>query len=106
MMKTVESVVKSRYAAGAQASETSLCCPVEYDEDLLRVLPREVVSAGALHEAVEKAIIDVPLADAKPFDCSRTSLRHPKETKGQDYDVTTKANNTAAMGAVAADFPK
>jgi hypothetical protein len=73
MMKTVESVVKSRYAAGAQASETSLCCPVEYDEDLLRVLPREVVSAGALHEAVEKAIIDVPLAEAKPFDCSRTS---------------------------------
>jgi arsenite methyltransferase len=38
-------------------------------------------------------LVDVPLADAKPFDCSRTALRHPKETKGQDYDVTTKANN-------------
>jgi len=43
-------------------------------------------------------IVDVLLAEAKPFDCSRTSLRHPKETKGQDYDVTTKANNTCCDG--------
>jgi arsenite methyltransferase len=43
-------------------------------------------------------IVDVPLAEAKPFDCSRTSLRHPKETKGQDYDVTTEANNTCCDG--------
>ena len=28
-------------------------------------------------------IADVPLAEAKPFDCSRTVLRHPKETKGR-----------------------
>jgi arsenite methyltransferase len=38
-------------------------------------------------------IIDVPLDEAKPFDCSRISLRHPKETKGQDYNATTKPNN-------------
>jgi arsenite methyltransferase len=43
-------------------------------------------------------IVDVPLSDAKPFDCSRTSLRHPKETKGQDYDATTKANNKCCDG--------
>ena len=43
-------------------------------------------------------LVDVPLADAKPFDCSRTALRHPKETKGQDYDVTTKANNKCCDG--------
>jgi len=43
-------------------------------------------------------IVDVPLAEAKPFDCSRTSLRHPKETKGQDYDVTTEANNQCCDG--------
>jgi len=43
-------------------------------------------------------IVDVLLAEAKPFDCSRTSLRHPKETKGQAYDVTTKANNTCCDG--------
>ncbi len=33
----------------------------------------------------------VPLADAEPFDCARTPLRHPRETKGVDYDVTTEA---------------
>jgi arsenite methyltransferase len=29
---------------------------------------------------------------------SRTVLRHPKETKGQDYDVTTEANNKCCDG--------
>ena len=43
-------------------------------------------------------IVDVPSAEAKPFDCSRTALRHPKETKGQDYNVTTKANNKCCDG--------
>jgi len=43
-------------------------------------------------------IVDVPLAEAKPFDCSRTSLRHPKETKGQDCNATTEANSTCCDG--------
>jgi arsenite methyltransferase len=43
-------------------------------------------------------LVDVPLAEAKPFDCSRTALRHPKETKGQDYDATTEANNKCCDG--------
>jgi arsenite methyltransferase len=43
-------------------------------------------------------IAEVPLSDARPFDCSRTVLRHPKETKGQDYDVTTEANNNCCDG--------
>lgn len=34
----------------------------------------------------------IPLEDAKPFDCSRTSRRHPKETKGQDYKATTETS--------------
>ncbi len=38
-------------------------------------------------------IVDVPLAGAKAFDCSRTLLRDPKETKGQDYDATVQPNN-------------
>src|SRR5438445_13804046 len=38
-------------------------------------------------------LVEVPLDQAKPFDCSRTALRHPKETKGQNYDATTEANN-------------
>jgi arsenite methyltransferase len=36
---------------------------------------------------------EVPPAEAKPFDCSRTALRHPKETKGQDYNITTEGSN-------------
>jgi ubiquinone/menaquinone biosynthesis C-methylase UbiE len=43
-------------------------------------------------------IVELPLAEAKPFDCSRTSLRHPKETKGQDYKVTTDANSQCCDG--------
>ena len=43
-------------------------------------------------------LVEVPLADAKPFDCSRTTLRHPKETKGQDYDVTTETNSQCCDG--------
>jgi arsenite methyltransferase len=43
-------------------------------------------------------IVDISLADAKPFDCSRTALRHPKETKGQDYDVTTEASGKCCDG--------
>jgi arsenite methyltransferase len=43
-------------------------------------------------------IVDVPPTEAKPFDCSRTSLRHPKETKGQDYNATTEANSKCCDG--------
>ncbi|MGI8481495.1 MAG: methyltransferase domain-containing protein [Chthoniobacterales bacterium] len=43
-------------------------------------------------------ITSIPLEDAKPFDCSRTTLRHPKETKGQDYNVTTAANSQCCDG--------
>jgi arsenite methyltransferase len=43
-------------------------------------------------------LVDVPLAEVKPFDCSRTALRHPKETKGQNYDATTEANSKCCDG--------
>jgi arsenite methyltransferase len=38
-----ESAVKDRYAAGARAVQPSLCCPVEYNPDLLEAIPREVI---------------------------------------------------------------
>jgi len=44
-------------------------------------------------------LTEVPLAEAKPFDCSRTAKRHPKETKGQDYKATTDANNCCDGGS-------
>ncbi|HSV62482.1 MAG TPA: methyltransferase domain-containing protein [Chthoniobacterales bacterium] len=52
------------------------------------------------HESFEfvEPIVELPLAEAAPFDCSRTSLRHPKETKGQDYNVTTDPNSQCCDG--------
>jgi arsenite methyltransferase len=44
-------------------------------------------------------VTSIPLEEAKPFDCSRTSLRHPKETKGQDYKVTTAASSCCDGGS-------
>src|SRR5438067_12531660 len=41
-MKT-ESVVKERYAAGANPREAELCCTVDYDPQLLKVIPEEVI---------------------------------------------------------------
>jgi arsenite methyltransferase len=38
-------------------------------------------------------VVDVPIDQAKPFDCSRNAMRHPRETKGQDYSVTTQARS-------------
>jgi SAM-dependent methyltransferase len=37
--------------------------------------------------------IPIALEDARPFDCSRTPTRHPRETKGLDYDATTAASS-------------
>ena len=39
----VETAVKERYAAGAQAQEAALCCPVNYDPQYLKVIPAEVI---------------------------------------------------------------
>lgn len=43
-------------------------------------------------------IESVPADEANPFDCDRTSRRHPRETKGQEYDATTEANNQCCEG--------
>ena len=52
---------------------------------------------SAFFEFVEP-LTPIPVEEAKPFDCSRTSLRHPKETKGQDYNVTTDASQCCDGG--------
>jgi ubiquinone/menaquinone biosynthesis C-methylase UbiE len=38
-----ESEVRKRYAAGAQAPEAKLCCPVDYNAEYLKVIPQEVI---------------------------------------------------------------
>jgi arsenite methyltransferase len=40
------------------------------------------------HFEIVEPLVEVALAEAAPFDCSRDSLRHPRETKGEDYRVT------------------
>jgi len=41
---------------------------------------------------------DVPLSEAKPFDCKGTTLRHPRQTKGQDYRATQTNGDAACCG--------
>ncbi|MFQ5350667.1 MAG: methyltransferase domain-containing protein, partial [Thermoanaerobaculia bacterium] len=43
--------------------------------------------------------VEIALEEAGPFDCSRTPLRHPKETKGEEYDATTEAVPCCEPGA-------
>jgi SAM-dependent methyltransferase len=38
--------------------------------------------------ALVEPLETVPLEEATPFDCRRSALRDPRETKGLDYDVT------------------
>lgn len=39
----MESVVKERYALGAEKKQESLCCPVDYNKKYLEVIPTEVI---------------------------------------------------------------
>lgn len=39
----VESAVRERYSAAAQAPEAALCCPVSYDRRFLEVIPPEIL---------------------------------------------------------------
>lgn len=50
------------------------------------------------HFAFVEPVTNIPPEDAAPFNCSRTVLRHPHETKGQDYDVTTEAASCRTGG--------
>ncbi len=40
---SVEAKVSERYAGGAKEVEASLCCPVDYDAKLLKILPQEII---------------------------------------------------------------
>ncbi|MGZ8947010.1 MAG: methyltransferase domain-containing protein [Methylococcaceae bacterium] len=40
---TRETGVLERYSAGAQSVQADLCCPVDYDRELLAILPQEII---------------------------------------------------------------
>src|SRR5213080_119365 len=39
----METIVRQRYAAGAKERSEQLCCPVDYESEYLKVIPREVI---------------------------------------------------------------
>lgn len=41
-------------------------------------------------------INEIPLKEAKPFACKTSARRHPRESKGMDYDATTEARTDCA----------
>ncbi len=51
------------------------------------------------HFAFIEPLTDIPLVEAKPFNCAASALRHPKETKGQDYNATTVASECCDGGS-------
>lgn len=53
-----------------------------YHSDMIPIVPHE----------------DIPLEAAQPFDCQRTELRHPHETKGSNYRETTTAASSTCCG--------
>ncbi len=48
-------------------------------------------------EAVEPRV-EIAISDAAVFDCRRTVKRHPRETKGLEYDVTEAGENCGPVG--------
>ena len=43
--------------------------------------------------------VEIPLHEAGPFTCQPGQLRHPRETKGHDYDTTTVASQCCDGGS-------
>ncbi|MBI1849167.1 MAG: methyltransferase domain-containing protein [Planctomycetes bacterium] len=39
-------------------------------------------------------LVEVPLDEAVPFNCKVNAVRSPKQTKGEDYDITTEASES------------
>src|SRR6266478_5113586 len=41
--QTKESIVRQRYAKGAKERADKLCCPIDYEDQYLKVIPQEVI---------------------------------------------------------------
>lgn len=63
--------------------------PVAVCDKTYRIYNRDPYSAQIIPVP---PLIDVPLEEAGLFDCMRSVLRHPKETKGEDYVATIEAS--------------
>lgn len=52
----------------------------------------------ASHFCPVEPLVAVTAEEAKPFGCDTPQIRHPRATKGQDYDVTSDAKEACAPG--------
>lgn len=52
----------------------------------------------AAHFEPVPPLTEIPLAEARTFECDRTTRRHPRETKGLDYQATTPASQCCDGG--------
>src|SRR5437899_11383670 len=41
--QTKESIVRQRYATGAKERADKLCCPIDYEDQYVKVIPQEVI---------------------------------------------------------------
>ncbi|MFQ5664849.1 MAG: methyltransferase domain-containing protein [Candidatus Binatia bacterium] len=65
--------------------------PMAVCEKTFRLYTREPYARGIIPVAPRVA---VDPATARPFDCTREAVRHPRETKGRDYQATSAAPAT------------
>lgn len=53
---------------------------------------------GGVFEPIEP-LQSIPLEDSVPFDCQRQKIRHARETKGAEYDLTSEASSDSCDGS-------
>ena len=68
--------------------------PMAVCEKTYRIYTSEPYASSILPVAPLEPVV---LENARPFDCSRDSVRHPRETKGVEYRATSQAS-TACCG--------
>jgi ubiquinone/menaquinone biosynthesis C-methylase UbiE len=60
----------------------------------------EILSSAPYADSIipVPARVEIPEHQRTEFDCSRTEPRHPQETKGADYELTTEASSCCEPG--------
>lgn len=87
----VERLVNERYGQAAHNREPELCCAVDYAPKYSVSTPMKSKSAITAYASDILPVAPyqaVSLEEAAAFDCPRSALRDPRETKGLDYEVT------------------
>ena len=74
-----ETAVKNRYAAAAKAPEAALCCPVEYNRDLLKIIPRaKAIRPQQNHPSAATVVVVAKTSPTLSF--TATGINQPLQT--------------------------